>query len=126
MRSELYATMARRPIAWLAVAAAIGGAAALFTGFRGRLEMRAFAGSCTVILVLLGGAAAAMFPVMLYSSLAPEHSMTAYNGSSGERSLRVALYWWPVALVFSFAYFAFVIRYYRGKVNPAEDTPSYS
>ena len=34
----------------------------------------------------------------------------------------MALIWWPVALVLALAYFAVVMRNYRGKVSSAEDT----
>ena len=50
-------------------------------------ERRAFAGSCAVIAGLLAGAAASVFPVMLHSTLAPEHSMTAYSGAAPAHGL---------------------------------------
>ena len=50
-----------------------------------------------------------------------EYSLTAYNGSAGAYSLRIALVWWPIAVGLAFTYFAFVIRHYLGKVRPAEE-----
>ena len=74
---------------------------------------------------LLAGAAVSVFPVMLHSTLAPEHSMTAYDGAAPAHGLALALIWWPVALVLALTYFTVVMRKYRGKVRPAEDTQAY-
>jgi hypothetical protein len=48
--------------------------------------------------------------------------MTAYSGAAAAHGLAVALLWWPVALVLAFGYFAVIVRNYRGKVSPAEET----
>jgi cytochrome bd ubiquinol oxidase subunit II len=122
VRPDLYEAMVRRPFAWVSLAAIAAGALAIWTGLRGRAERRAFAGSCAVIAGLLLGAAASVFPVMLHSTLAPEHSLTIYDGVTGERGLVIALIWWPIAFVLAFTYFAAVMRTYSGKVQPAEDT----
>jgi cytochrome d ubiquinol oxidase subunit II len=125
VRPALYAAMLTRPAAWLAVAVVLAGAWALLSGLRGPREDRAFAGSCAVIVGLLAGAAASVFPVMLLSTLAPEQSITAYNGAAATRGLSLALLWWPVALVLAFVYFTVLVRNYRGKVRPAEDTQGF-
>jgi cytochrome d ubiquinol oxidase subunit II len=125
VRPGLYAAMLTRPAAWLGVAVVLAGAWALFSGLRGPREDRAFAGSCAVIVGLLAGAAASVFPVMLLSTLAPEHSITAYNGAAASRGLGLALLWWPVALVLAFGYFTVLVRNYRGKVRPAQDTQGF-
>jgi len=117
VRPELFAAMAARPPAWLAAAIAAGGVWALFTGLRTSAETRAFAGSCAVIVGLLGGAAAGVFPVMLRSTFASEYSLTAYNGATSAYGFALALFWWPVALALSLTYFTVVMRSYRGKVG---------
>ncbi len=58
---------------------------------------------------------------MLHSTLAPEHSMTAYSGAGPAHGLALALMWWPVALVLALAYLTVLMRTHRGKVTPAED-----
>lgn len=125
VRPELYAAMLGRPAAWLAIAVALAGAWALVTGLRGTAEGRTFGGSCAVIVGLLAGAAAGVFPVMLHSTLAPEHSITAYSGAAARHGLALALMWWPVALVLAVTYFTMIMRNYRGKVRPAEDTQGF-
>jgi len=62
---------------------------------------------------------------MLHSTLAPEHSMTAYNGAGPTHGLAVALLWWPLALALALTYFIVVMRNYRGKVQPGEGTQGF-
>jgi len=62
-----------------------------------------------------------MFPVMLHSTLAPEHALTAYAVAAGPDSLRLASLWWPAGLVLASAYFVFISRRYAGKVSIQRD-----
>lgn len=113
VRPDLYRSMAERPLAWLAVVVALTGAWAIGTGLRGGQARRAFAGSCLVIAGLLGGLAVSVFPVMLRSTIAPEHSMTAYDGATAARGLTIAIVWWPVAFALAVTYFVVMQRGYR-------------
>jgi cytochrome d ubiquinol oxidase subunit II len=126
VRSELFGTMVRSPIAWIAILVALAGALAVFTGLRQHLELRTFLGSCMIIAGLLTAGAAAMFPVMLLSTLGAENSLTAYNSSAGRMSLKVAMIWWPVALALSFTYYWFVLRHFSGKEKVVQDTQELS
>jgi cytochrome d ubiquinol oxidase subunit II len=71
---------------------------------------------------LLATGAATIFPVILYSTLAPENSLTAYNTAASLSSLELALVWWPFAFGLTCAYFWFISRHYTGKVKVTEDT----
>jgi cytochrome d ubiquinol oxidase subunit II len=119
VRPDLFGAMASRPLAWVAIAVLAAGAWALWSGVRTAQEMRAFAGSCAIVVGLLAGAAVALFPVFLHSTLNPEYSLTAYNGAAAPRGFVIALFWWPVAVALAFIYSVVVIRNYRGKVRPA-------
>src|SRR4029453_7861548 len=79
---DLFRAMAARPLAWAALALIAASFWALWTGLRSSNELRAFAGSCAVIVGLLSAAAISMFPVILRSTLAAGHSMTAYSGAT--------------------------------------------
>ncbi len=126
VRPDLYLTMVGRPVAWLSLVVIVAGGWALASGLGKKAEGRAFAGSCAVVAALLAGAAASVFPVMLHSTIAPEYSMTAYNGATAEQGLMIALIWWPVAVVLALTYFVIIMRSYAGKVRPAEDSqPDY-
>jgi cytochrome bd ubiquinol oxidase subunit II len=113
VRPELFEAMRIRPLAWLAGAAALAGAWMLWTAWRGHNHIRGLAGSSAVIAGLLSATAASVFPIMLRSTLAPEHSLTAYAGAAPAHGLSLALLWWPAAAVLSFAYVAVVMRGYR-------------
>ena len=125
VRPELYEAMRGRPLAWLAVVLALAGGWAVFSGLRGAGEGRALLGSCAVITGLLAGGAASVFPVMLLSTLAPEHSITAFDGGAPAHGLALGLVWWPVALVLALTYGTVVMRSYRGKVSPSESGHGY-
>lgn len=117
VRPELFQAMLERPLAWLAMLVIAGAAWALWTGLRGTAEGRAFAGSCAVIVGVLAGAGASLFPVVLHSTLSTEHSMTAYTGATADRGLWIALIWWPVAVALALTYGFFMLRIYAGKVR---------
>jgi len=122
VRPELFAEMARRPLAWLAVIVAVGGSLAVVAGQRRQHELMAFLGGCAFILGLLGAAAASVFPVMLHSTFDPAHSVTAYAGAVGGPGLGIAILWWPLAMAFSIGYGVYVFRQFRGKVRLAAST----
>jgi len=90
-----------------------------------RYAMRAFLGSNFILVGLLTAGGAAIFPVMLYSTLAPENSLTAYSAASGENSLRLASIWWLMAFALAIVYFVFISRRYAGKVSVKRDTQGY-
>jgi cytochrome d ubiquinol oxidase subunit II len=79
--------------------------------------------------LLLGGmlatGAAAIFPVALHSTLAPENSLTAYDVAAGPKSLAYAAIWWPIGFALAAAYFVFVSRRYAGKVSVSRDNQGF-
>lgn len=119
VRPGFFTAIAGRPAAWLAVLVVAGGLLALLLGMRRRKQALAYIGSCAVVAGLIGGAAASVYPELLHSTLDPANSLTTANGAADARGLRAALAWWPVALVLTLGYAAWVARLGRGKV-PAE------
>ena len=99
----------------------VGSVVALVSGIRQRLESRAFRASSMLIFGLLATGAATIYPVMLYSTLAPENSLTAEAVASSPGSLFAAFLWWPVAFVMTASYFIFISRHYAGKVSVKRD-----
>jgi cytochrome bd-type quinol oxidase subunit 2 len=98
---------------------------AMISGLAARHEERAFLGSNFILIGLLTTGGAAIFPVMLYSTLAPENSMTAYSAAAPEQSLHLASIWWPIGFALAVAYFIFISRRYTGKVSVRRDTQGY-
>jgi cytochrome d ubiquinol oxidase subunit II len=125
VRPEFLVQALKSPGAWLGTAVILVSAGALISGLRTRHEMRTFLGSNFLIAGLLGTGAATIFPVMLYSTLDPRNSLTAYAVASNHTSLVIASIWWPFAFVLTVCYFVFISRYYYGKVSAKPDTTGF-
>jgi cytochrome bd-type quinol oxidase subunit 2 len=70
---------------------------------------------------LLGAGGAALFPVMLHSTLAPEYSLTAYDIASSPTTFFYASMWWPIGFALPITYFILVSRRYAGKGSVQRD-----
>jgi len=97
----------------------------LISGLANHQEMRAFLGSNFLLAGFLATAAAAIFPIMLYSSIAPQNSLTAYDLASSHRALALASVWWPLGFVLATTYFVFISRHYAGKVSIKRDNQGF-
>jgi len=110
------------PFCWLGLLMIIVASCTLILGLRLRVEEWAFLGSNFLLVGLLATGGAAIFPVMLHSTLAPENSLTAYAVAAGRNSLLLASIWWPVGFALATAYFVFISRRFAGKVSVEQDT----
>jgi cytochrome d ubiquinol oxidase subunit II len=125
VRPDLPGRAWSNPFWWIGLVAIIGSTITLISGLTSRHELSAFAGSNFLIFALLATGAAAIFPVMLYSTLAPEHSLTAYSVACSPSTLRLATYWWPFGLALAMFYSVFISRRYAGKVSVQRDTEGF-
>ncbi len=118
VRPEVTSGLVSRPAGWAAILLAFGGAIGIVTARRRGNDSRALLGSIALLVGLVGGAAASVFPVLLHSTVAPEHSLTAYGTLAGGVGPRAALAWWPIAFTLALVYAGIVARSYRGRVHP--------
>jgi cytochrome bd ubiquinol oxidase subunit II len=125
VRPDVPGRAIHNPVCWLGLIVILTATGTLISGLSARVERRAFLGSNFILAGLLTTGGAAIFPVMLYSTLAPENSLTAYSAASGENSLRLASIWWPVGFALAIVYFVFISRRYLGKVSVRWDTQGY-
>jgi len=125
VRPDLPGRAIHDPFCWLGLLVAIVSAIALISGLSTRRELRAFLGSNGLLVGLLATGAAALFPVMLHSTLAPENSLTAYAVAANPRALRVASIWWPLGFALATTYFVFISLRYAGKVSAKHDTQGF-
>jgi cytochrome bd-type quinol oxidase subunit 2 len=125
VRPDLLGLAIQNPFWWLGLLLTCAAAIMLISGLVTRREMRAFIGSNLLIAGLPATGAAAIFPVVLHSTLAPENSLTAYDVAAGPNSLVYAAIWWPISFALAAAYFVFVSRRYAGKVSVARDNQGY-
>ena len=125
VRQDQFGKSIRNPLCWLGLVGIGAAAAALVSGLTGRRERRAFLGSSFVLAGLLATGAAALCPVFLPSTLAPEYSLTAHAVAAGRASLVIAAMWWPIAFVMAIAYSVFISRRYAGKVAVQRDNQGF-
>ena len=93
----------------------------LISGLSRNKEGRAFIASNLVLGSILGTGAGTMFPVMLYSTLNPENSLTAYSVAASRGTLLIASAWWPISLALTIIYAVLISRRYAGKVSAKGD-----
>ena len=82
-------------------------------------EKLAFIASSLYITGMMVGAAFALYPVVL-PARDRQYSLTIYNTAAGSYGLRVGLVWWTLGAVLAVAYFVFLYRMFRGKVQVGE------
>jgi cytochrome bd ubiquinol oxidase subunit II len=125
VRPDVLGHAIHNPYWWLFLVLVCAAAIALVFGLARRREMLAFIASNLLLAGLLAASAAAIFPVVLHSTLAPENSLTAYDVAAGPKSLAYAAIWWPIGFALAVAYFVFVSRRYAGKVSVKRDNQGY-
>jgi len=122
VRPDLFAHAIHNPICWLGLLLLVVSIVTLISGLSTRNEKRAFVASNFLLGSILATGAGTIFPVMLYSTLNPEDSLTAYSAAASRDSLLIAFVWWPIAFVLATAYALFISRRYPGKVSVKRDT----
>ena len=125
VRPDLVGRAIHNPFCWLGLLILFLSIVALISGISARREMRAFVGSNALLVGLLVTGATALFPVMLYSTLAPENSLTAYSVAAGRSALLLASIWWPAGFALAIGYFVFISRRYAGKVSVRRETQGF-
>jgi cytochrome d ubiquinol oxidase subunit II len=117
IRPGVLANFSLRPWGWLIPLAVVAALAAMPI-YRSRGQGRgAFVASTVFIAAMLGGAAFALYPVLLTASTDPAYSLTVQNSKTGDYSLGVGLIWWSLGMVLAIGYFTFLYRSFRGKVS---------
>jgi cytochrome d ubiquinol oxidase subunit II len=125
VRPDLPEHAIHNPFCWLGLLVAIVSTIMLISGLSARRELRAFLASNGLLVGLLATGAAALFPVMLHSTLAPENSLTAYAVAANPQALRLASIWWPLGFALATTYFVFISLRYAGKVSVKRDTQGF-
>ena len=125
VRPDLPGRAIYNPFWWLGLIVILASIAMLASGLTTRHELPAFLASTFLIASLLATGSAAIFPVMLHSTLAPENSLTAYAVAAGPTSLHIAAVWWPISFALTIFYFVFISKRYAGKVSVQPDRQGF-
>jgi cytochrome d ubiquinol oxidase subunit II len=114
---SLLATFARRPWAWPLPLVALGGLGVAWWANRRAADRAAFFGSAAFLGGLLLATAAALFPLLLRSTVDARFDLTAYGAATGRRGMLLGLTWWIPALLLAIGYFTYLFRSFAGKVR---------
>ena len=125
VRPDLLPRAIHNPFAWIGLSAIVVSSIALISGLTNRREIRAFAASNGLLAGLLLTGGAALFPVMLSSTLDPANSLTVYAAAASPSAMHYAVVWWPVGFVLAVSYFVFISRRYVGKVSVGRDNQGF-
>ncbi len=117
IRPEVLNNYRQHPIGYLVPALVIAMLAVMIWAAPKSKEKVAFVASGLYITAMLVGAAFALYPVVLPASTDPSLSLTIYNSAAGMHGLTVGLTWWLIGIVIALAYFVFLFRMFRGKVQ---------
>jgi cytochrome bd-type quinol oxidase subunit 2 len=121
LRPELLQGIVFRPFAWTTLIICAASAYAIATGIRNQREHLALLGSSLLLFGLLMTGAAALFPVMLFSTTEADRRLTAADCAAPDFTLVIATAWWFPALLLAFGYLYIIQRHYSGKVNVSKD-----
>jgi cytochrome d ubiquinol oxidase subunit II len=108
------------PVLFVIPAIVLGALISILYFLRNQDDGKAFAGSCLYLAFMLTGAAVALYPRLLPSSVDPSRDITTQKALSGPHTLRVGLAWWGLGMCLALMYFVIVYRMFRGKVRPED------
>ncbi len=120
IRPDLFPSVRERPLSLLLAVVFILAFAAIPLHMK-KKDAHPFLASGLFIVGMLASTAAAVYPVMLRSTLDPASNLTADNSSAGDLSLHVGLIWWLIAIVLTIGYFIHLFRTFGGKVKPGDE-----
>jgi cytochrome d ubiquinol oxidase subunit II len=125
LRPEVFTNLLARPWFLALVLLMPGGFVGVFHFLARGRELAAFLSSGAFLLGLFAATMAGIYPVWLRSTLDPAHNLTAANSAARSYGLRVALVWWTVGIALAAAYFAYLFRSTRGKVDVRAEGHGY-
>lgn len=77
----------------------------------------AFFASCGYLILMLVGAAAGLYPVLLPSTLGSQYNLTVADSLTGAYALHVGLIWWGFGMILAAGYFVTAYWLFRGKAE---------
>ncbi|MGI8990222.1 MAG: cytochrome d ubiquinol oxidase subunit II [Bryobacteraceae bacterium] len=119
IRPELLDNYVNHPVGFvipLFVAASLIG---IMVSNRAGKERNAFLSSCGFLAFMLGGAAYALYPVLLLASTDTANNITIYNAASGAYSLSHGLIAFGIGMTIALGYFVFVYRMFAARLRRA-------
>ena len=82
-------------------------------------DFHSFAASTVYLAAMLLGAAFALYPNLMPSTLNPAYSISISRAMAGHHGLSFGLLWWGFGMALAAGYFVFVYWMFRGRVRPS-------
>jgi cytochrome bd ubiquinol oxidase subunit II len=117
IRPQLLDNYRQYPVLFIVPVAVAASLAAMFGFHRRSNDKAAFLASSIYVVFMLVGAAAAVYPNLLASTIDPAWNITVYNAAAGSYALSAGLVIWSFGMALAVGYFVFVYRMVRGKVT---------
>lgn len=96
------------------------GLGAMLAGVMRGADGRSFAASTVYLTAMMVGAAFALYPTLLPSTVDAANDITIANAEAGPYGLAVGMIWWGFGMALAVAYFVFVYWMFRGRVRIEE------
>jgi cytochrome bd ubiquinol oxidase subunit II len=119
LQPNIFTALVSRPWSIVFVLLMAAGLWGVFHFLRREQELRAFLSSSAFLAGVLAATMTGNYPSWLRSTLDPAHSLTATNAAAQAHALEVAIVWWVVGIILVGAYFVYLFRSVRGKVDSA-------
>jgi cytochrome d ubiquinol oxidase subunit II len=113
------ASYLRDPVGFFFPAAVAAGLGMMFAFSLRERDDKAFAGSTIYLAAMMLGAAFALNPVVMPSTLGSARDLTVVNTHAAYYGLSVGLIWWGAGIGIAIANFIFVYWMFRGRVQAA-------
>jgi cytochrome bd ubiquinol oxidase subunit II len=80
-------------------------------------DKKAFLASAGYLVFMLVGGVSALFPIVLPASTGAQFNLTIANTATTPYAMKIGLVWFTIGITMALAYFVFIYRMFKGKVN---------
>ena len=120
VRPDMLTEVSRRPLSLVLAVGFIAALAYVKYGLGKKQQVAPFVASALFITCMLASTAAAVFPVMLRSTISPAFDITAITAHTGSLSMNVGGVVWVVGAVLAAGYFTYLFKTFGGKIKAGE------
>ncbi|MGB0122923.1 MAG: cytochrome d ubiquinol oxidase subunit II [Silvibacterium sp.] len=117
VRRQSLANYVHHPAGFIFPAAVAAGLGMMLLFMLRENDARSFACSALYLAAMLLGAAFALYPVLMPSSVNPAYDITISKAIAGHYGLSFGLIWWGFGMALAAAYFVFVYWTFRGRLR---------
>ena len=117
VRPELLVRYSEHPAGTVLPIAAVAGLLLVPIFLRQQKELPSFLASSVFMAGMLAATAFGLYPTLLISTIAPEHSMSVLTSAGPATGLAAGTYWWSAGTLLVGVYLVVIMRTFRGKVS---------